>query len=68
MGASANLAQAQTDGLLVHRAHGLPRLKTLFGKKRRFYVTVTSGTIARKTTAVRSVGQAVEWNKKLDAL
>ena len=58
----------ETDDLLVHRAHGLPRLKTLFGKKRRFYVAVTNGTIEKKTTAIRSVGQAVEWNKKLDAL
>jgi hypothetical protein len=60
--------QAQTYFLLVLRAHKLPRLKTLFGKKRRFYVTVTDGTIAKKTTAIRSVEQAVEWDEKLDAL
>jgi hypothetical protein len=66
---SPNLVmQAQTYFFLVLRAHGLPRLKTLFGKKRRFYVTATNGTIAKKTTAIRSVGQAVEWNQKLDAL
>jgi len=50
----------------VLRAQKLPRLKTLFGKKRRFYVTVTDGTIAKKTTAIRSVEQAVEWDEKLD--
>jgi hypothetical protein len=60
--------QAQTYFLLVLRAHNLPRLKTLFGKKRRFYVTVTDGMITKKTTAVRSVEQAVEWDEKLNAL
>ena len=60
--------QAQTYFLSVLRAHKLPRLKTPFGKKRRFYVTVTDGTIAKKATAIRSVEQAVEWDEKLDAL
>ncbi len=60
--------QAQTYFLSVLGAHKLPRLKTPFGKKRRFYVTVTDGTIAKKTTAIRSVEQAVEWDEKLDAL
>jgi hypothetical protein len=40
----------------------------MFGKKRQFYVTVTNGTITKKTTAIRSVGQAVEWGEKVDAL
>lgn len=35
---------------------------------RRFYVTVTNETIAKRTLAVRSVEQAVEWNKKFDPL
>ncbi|KAF8812682.1 hypothetical protein BYT27DRAFT_7182387, partial [Phlegmacium glaucopus] len=52
----------------VLRTHELPRLKTLCGKKRRFYVTVTDGTITKKTTAIRSVKEAVEWNERLDAL
>ncbi|KAF8812687.1 WD40 repeat-like protein [Phlegmacium glaucopus] len=51
----------------VLRTHKLPRLKTLWGKKRHFYVTVTDGTITKKTTAIRSVEQAVEWNERLDA-
>jgi hypothetical protein len=60
--------QAQTYFLLVLWAHNLPRLKTLFGKKRRFYVTVTDGMITKKTTTVRSVEQAVEWDEKLNTL
>ena len=60
--------QAQAYFLSVLRAYRLPRLKTWFGKKRRFYVTVTDGTIAKKTTAIRSVEQTVQWNEKLDAL
>ncbi|KAF8815811.1 WD40 repeat-like protein [Phlegmacium glaucopus] len=51
----------------VLRTHKLPRLETLWGKERRFYVTVTDGTITKKTTTVRSVEQAVEWNEGLDA-
>ena len=60
--------EVQTYCLTVLRAHSLPRLKTLFGKKRRFYVTVINGTIAKQTSAIRSVEQAVEWNEKLGAL
>ena len=64
---SSNLAmQAQTYFLLV-RAHGPSRFNTLFGKKRRFYA-VANRSIAKITTAIRSVEQAVEGNKKLDAL
>ncbi|KAF8815814.1 WD40 repeat-like protein [Phlegmacium glaucopus] len=51
----------------VLRAHKLPRLKTLWGKKRRFYVTVTDGTITKKTASIGIVEQAVEWNERLDA-
>ena len=60
--------QAQPDFLSVLRAQKLPRLKTLSGKKRQFYVTVTDGTIVKKTTAIRSVEQAVKWDEKLDGL
>ena len=59
---------AQPYLLSVLRAQKLPRLKTLLGKKRRFYVAVTHGTIVKKTTAIRSVEQAVKWDEKLDAL
>ena len=60
--------RARACFLLVLRAHKLPRLETLLGKERRFYVTVTDGTTARKTTAIQSVEQAVEWNEKLNPL
>jgi hypothetical protein len=52
----------------VLRAHNLPRLKTLLGKKRQFYVTVTYGESAKRTRSVRSVAQRVEWNEAVDAL
>ena len=54
--------------LLVLRAHKLPHLETLLGKERQFYVTVTDGITARKTTAIQSVEQAMEWNEKLNPL
>ena len=54
--------------LQVLRARNLPRLKTQFGRKREFYVTVTDGTTAKNTTAIRSVKEAVEWNEKLGVL
>ena len=60
--------QAQTCFLSVLWAKGLPRLKTLLRRQRRFYVTVTNGTIVKKTTVIRSMGQAVAWDKKFDAL
>ena len=59
--------EAQINFLQVLRAHNLPRLIT-FGKKREYYVTVTDGTTAKNTTAIRSVKEAVEWNEKLGAL
>ena len=54
--------------LLVIRAQDLPRLKNSVGKKRQFFVTVTSGTTTKKTAAIRSVEQAVRWNETLGAL
>ena len=54
--------------LQVLRARKLPRLKTEFGKKRKFYVIVTDGMTTKRTTSIRSVEQAVEWNEKLGAL
>ncbi|KIM45626.1 hypothetical protein M413DRAFT_344802 [Hebeloma cylindrosporum] len=50
----------------VLRACKLPPLKTLSGKPRQFYVSVTDGTITKKTTAIRSVDQTVQWDEKLD--
>ena len=63
-----SVMEAQIHFLQVLRARKLPRLKTKFGKKRKFYVTVTDGTTAKNTAAIRSVEQAVEWNEKLGAL
>ena len=63
-----NLMEAQIYSLQVLRARKLPRLKTKFGKKREFYATVTDGTIAKNTVAIRSVEQAVEWNENLGPL
>ncbi|KAF8879999.1 quinon protein alcohol dehydrogenase-like superfamily [Gymnopilus junonius] len=51
----------------VLRAHNLPRLKTMWGKKRPYYVSVTDGTTTRKTKPSPSVEQSVEWNEKLAA-
>ena len=61
-------AQIYFNFLQVLRARKLPHLKTKFGKKREYYVTVTDGTTAKNTTAIRSVKEAVEWNEKLGAL
>jgi hypothetical protein len=60
--------EAQIYFLQVLRARKLPRLKTKFGKKREFYVTVTDGTTAKNTTAIRSVKEVVEWNENLGVL
>jgi hypothetical protein len=60
--------EAQIYFLQVLRARNLPRLKTKFRRKRKFYVTVTDGTTAKNTTTTRSVKEAVEWNEKLGAL
>ena len=62
------MIEAQIYFLQVLRARNLPRLKTQFGRKREFYVTVTDGTTAKNTTAIRSVKEAVEWNEKLGVL
>ena len=52
----------------VIRAKDLPRVKNLVGKKRQFFVTVTSGTTTKETEAVRSVEQAVRWDETLEGL
>ena len=51
----------------VLRAHNLPRLKTLLGKERRFFATVTDEERTWQTRSVRSVAQCVEWNENVDA-
>jgi hypothetical protein len=53
---------------LVLKAHNLPRLKSLLGKDKRFYVTVTYKERIWKTRPVRSATQRVEWNEKVDTL
>jgi hypothetical protein len=64
----AGLISTELFPLSVLRAHNLPHLKSLPGKERRFYVTVTSGEKKWQTRSMQSVDQHVEWNEKVDAL
>jgi hypothetical protein len=54
--------------LSVLRAHNLPRSKSVLGKERRFYVTVSDGVKSWKTRFVRSMRERVEWNQNVGAL
>ena len=51
---------------LVLRAHNVPRVKNLFGLK--FFATVTSQAMEKKTSSVLTKGTVVQWNEVLDAL
>jgi hypothetical protein len=71
--AAINTQIGQIEGtksvdVTVIRANDLPRLKNVIGKKRQFFVTVTSGATTKKTAAVRSVAQAVRWDEMLGTL
>ena len=46
--------------LSVLRANNLPHIKTIFGKKRQYYVTVAHGTTINQTKAVQSEADADE--------
>jgi hypothetical protein len=54
--------------LSVLRAKNLPRLKTFLRKKRKFYATIIYRETTTRTRSVRSMGQCVEWNERMDAL
>ncbi|KAI0263042.1 hypothetical protein BC834DRAFT_998359 [Gloeopeniophorella convolvens] len=49
----------------VLRADGLPSIKSLFSKNRRYYVVVTDGVRTKKTRAVQSRDRTVQWNEVL---
>lgn len=40
----------------------------MLGKKRRFYISITDGTRTKQSSAIRSRGQSVVWNERLDGL
>ena len=60
--------------LSVLRARNVPNIKTRFGGKRKYFVTVAHQATKRKakktkkTKSVQIEEQAVEWNQTLDAL
>ncbi len=53
---------------LVLRAHNIPHIKRPFGRKRRFFVTVTGLVTKKKTETVQIDEQTVHWNQTLGAL
>ncbi|KAH9960961.1 hypothetical protein BGW80DRAFT_922078 [Lactifluus volemus] len=68
---ASEMEHAREHGLIplqvtVLRAHNLPRLKTLLGKKRQYHVTVTYEERTWESRPVRSVAQRVEWNEVVD--
>jgi hypothetical protein len=57
--------------LSVLRALNVPLIKTIFGGKREYIVTIAYQTTKKKTKKTKSVqieGQAAVWNQTLDAL
>jgi hypothetical protein len=57
--------------LLVLRALNVPHIKTIFGGKREYFVTIAYQATKRKTKKTKSVqieGQTAVWNQTLDAL
>jgi len=57
---------------LVLRAHNVPHIKTTFGGKREFFVTIAYQAPTRKTKrrtkSVQIEGETVVWDQRLDAL
>lgn len=51
----------------VLRAHNVPHIKSRFGGKTRFYVTIAHNTTTKKTEGVQIEGQTLQWDQKLDA-
>lgn len=57
--------------LTVHQARELPDLKTWGGENREFYVSIDGGTKRKKkkkTRAMRSAGNTVDWEEQLGTL
>ena len=58
--------------LLVLRARNVPHIKTIFGGKKEYFVTIacqaTTKKTKKKTKNVRIEGQTAVWNQTLDAL
>jgi hypothetical protein len=60
--------------LLVLRALNVPHIKTIFGGKREYFITVAyqatakRGKKTKKTKSVQSEGQTAVWNQTLDPL
>jgi hypothetical protein len=59
---------------LVLRALNVPHIKTIFGGKREYFVTIAHQATkkkekkTKKTKSVQGEGQTVVWNQTLDAL
>ena len=57
---------------LVLRARNVPHIKTIFGVKREYFVTIAYRAITKKTKkrtkSVQIEGQTAVWNQRLDAL
>ena len=60
--------------LLVLQALNVPHIKTIFGGKREYFVTIAHQATkkkakkTKKTKSVQSEGQTAVWNQTLDAL
>ena len=57
--------------LLVLRALNVPDIKTIFGGKRDYFVTIGYQATKKKTKKTKTVqieGQTAVWNQTLDAL
>ncbi|KAI9449451.1 hypothetical protein BJY52DRAFT_1192574 [Lactarius psammicola] len=59
-----NLSQLLVE-VTVLLAHNVPHIKKKFGLKTRFFVTVTSHAVIKKTKCVQIDGQTVHWNQRL---
>ncbi|KAH8992358.1 hypothetical protein EDB92DRAFT_560619 [Lactarius akahatsu] len=65
-------SQGSTSQLLrvevtVLRAHSVPRIKGLFGRKRRFFVSVVNDATVMETKSVQIDGRTVQWDQTLGA-
>ncbi|KAH9013006.1 hypothetical protein EDB84DRAFT_914139 [Lactarius hengduanensis] len=68
-------SQTVSVEMAVVRAPNVPHLKTTFGGKREFFVTVTYGVMKKtkkqtkkRTKSVHSGGRTARWDQRLDAL
>ncbi|KAH9024411.1 hypothetical protein EDB84DRAFT_1506766 [Lactarius hengduanensis] len=65
-------SQGSTSQLLrvevtVLRAHSVPRIKGLFGRKRRLFVSVVNDATVMETKSVQIDGRTVQWDQTLGA-